>query len=217
MTRTVLVRLVLILMVAMVVPRFGEASSITSSFLTSSTGTSTIGISDTIQFEVIVTTDAGQNYESMSFSVTGDIAGASGSSSPSWPGVSNMVVAWEWRFASSGAPGVNFSLGSNHVPTIPEATPPPDRVTGPYSISGFSDIGTGVPSLVGTVTIHADASGSFQGGAMQLPGIDGFLGSGGADTVSVNAASFTVVPEPSTAVLIAMGMATIAVVRRRVY
>ena len=55
-------------------PSVSFASSVTSSFLTSSTGTSTIEIGDTIQYEVTVTLRR-RPYWTATFSVTGDVSG----------------------------------------------------------------------------------------------------------------------------------------------
>ena len=73
---------------AMAIPYVALASSIESTFLTSSTGTAQIDVGDTIQFEVTITTNPNQNYTTLIWSLTGDAAEAVTSSQGSgWAGV----------------------------------------------------------------------------------------------------------------------------------
>jgi hypothetical protein len=210
MVRIVGMRLVLTAVLSVLLPATSFASSVTSVFLSSSSGTSTIGLSDSIQFEVSITTEIGKAYNSISWSLTGDIDSAIAEE----VSIDNMVVDWAWHYTPPGTPRVQLGTDLNVVVGLPPIGIP-DRVTGPYGYFGVVGIGTGVSSLVGTVTIHADAVGNFSAGGFMSPGVDGFLGTSGADTVLVSGASFTVVPEPSTIVLLAAGVAALARKSRR--
>ncbi len=201
---------------AMAFPLVGSAASVTNSFLTSSTGNANdLSVSDTIQFEVTIETDAGVNITTLFWSLTGDASDAVTSTAGSgWANVDNMVTNWAWHYTPSG--GGNVKMGTNG--RIPPAAPPiptPDRVSGAYGFFGISKTGDGNPALVGTVTIHADATGAFQGGAFQFPGVDGFFGSGGGGAAPVIGGEFTVVPEPGTALLMFLGLGGLGVMGRR--
>ena len=80
------------------------------------------------------------------------------------------------------------------------------------NFGGFT--GTGNLVVVGTVTIAANTVGVYEGGAFLLPGVDGFV-TFGEDSVNVSTASFTVVPEPSAALLLGVGIAGLAARRER--
>ena len=68
----------------MALPLVSSASSVTNSFLSSTSGTETISVSDTIQFEVTITTNGGQNYNTIFWSITGDNAGATAGTPATW-------------------------------------------------------------------------------------------------------------------------------------
>lgn len=196
-----------IIALALTSPLVSAASSITNTFLTSSTGTSLIAVGNTIQFEVTVELNAAQAYLAALWTLSGDTASAIGSSAGSgWAGVDNIVSDWDWYYSTiSGAGGTEVRIGEiSFVPFAP-SVPAPDRVTGLY---GFleSETGDGIPSMVGTVTITADASGLFTGGGYLQPGVGAFGNSTVLDFVTINGGQFTVVPEPSTALLLILGM-----------
>lgn len=171
----------------------GSVSELTSTFLTSTSGISTIGIGDTIQFEVAVTTQAGRSYDAMSFSLTGDATGNEGATAP-WAGVENAVTAWSWNY-KAGTTDVNFSTDDVIPPTDNSAlTTLPVSVSIGWGAFGFTRTGSGIPSIVGTVTITADTPGVYEGGAFFLTGLDAFFGDGVADSVTISTGAFSVVP-----------------------
>lgn len=200
-------------------PSEGNAASVINTFLTSTSGSRTLQISDTIQFEVIVTTDPGVDYNVAVWSLTGDAdyAIASTMGIP-WAPPANFVIDWEWHYTPAGGSKVQMSLDQRIFPA-PTAIPPPARSSGAYGMAGQSRTGTGVPAMVGTVTLHVDTLGVYRGGAFQWPGVDGFLGSGGGGVVPFSGGEFTVVPEPTTALLLGAGLSALAwrgrVARRR--
>ncbi|MCP5041126.1 MAG: hypothetical protein GY944_08840, partial [bacterium] len=59
---------------AMALPLVSSASSITTSFVGSSTGTDTINISDTITFGITVHLDIGSTYPAHGLTMSGDVA-----------------------------------------------------------------------------------------------------------------------------------------------
>lgn len=167
------------------------SSALTSTFLTSTSGTSTIGAGDTVQFEVAITTEVGRNYDTILFSLTGDATGNEGAMAP-WAGVMNTVTAWSWNY-EAGTTDVNFSIDSAIAPTDNSTlTTLPVAVSIGWGSFGFSRIGSGVPSIVGTVTITADTVGVHQGGAFFLTS-DGFVDGGISDSVTISTGTFTVV------------------------
>lgn len=204
----------------MALPLVGNAASVTNAFVGSTSGTATIEVSDTIQFEVTITTDAGVNYTTILWSTTGDADSALlTTQGAGWPGVDNVVTQWEWHYTTgnpsvTGGSQVKMGTNGRFTPGVIPA-PPPDRVVGPFGFFGASKTGDGTPSLVGTVTIHADAAGVYEGGGFQYPGVDTFAGSGGGGVVPYSGGDFTVVPEPGTALLMALGLSGLAVAGRR--
>ncbi len=165
-------------------------------------------MSDTIQFEVTITTDVGVNYNTIFWSLTGDATRAVGSTAGSgWAGVHNEVINWEWHYTRPGYG--NVKMGTNgRIATTAPPIPTPDRVSGVYGFFGTNKTGDGIPALVGTVTLHITSEGTFQGGAFQFPGVDGFFGSAGGGPATVTGGSFSIlgVPEPSTALLVFLGL-----------
>ena len=176
---TQLVRLCLGVSLALVtsLPGTSSASSIASTFKSSSNGTTTLAVSDTIQFEVSITLDAGQAFDTVFFSVTGDVVGAIGSSPASgWAGVQNIVTDWEWHYSA----GNKVDMGTNGV-LVPFPPPfsPPSPVVGPYGFGAQGGkTGDGIPSLVGTVTILVNNGGVYQTGGFLYPTVDAFVSLG---------------------------------------
>jgi len=168
-----------------------DSSALTSTFLTSTSGTSTIGVDDTVQFEVAITTEVGRNYDTILFSLIGDATGNEGATAP-WAGVMNTVTAWSWNY-EAGTGNVNFSIDSAIAPTDNSGiTTLPVAVSIGWGSIGFSRTGSGVPSIVGTVTITADTVGVHEGGAFFLTGVDGFASGGIPDSVKISTGTFTV-------------------------
>jgi hypothetical protein len=197
------------------------AASISSEFVSSSTGTSVIAVGDTIKFEITLTVDA-VNVNAMFFGVTGDVTGALASANPAWAGTANVASNWEWHYTTGalGATGgstVKFDTDGRILPA-PAAIAGPNGVLpviGSYGFFGISKTGANTGSMVGTVTITADANGVYAGGAFIYPGLDGIFGSQGEVATTVSTAAFTVVPEPGTAVLMLLGLGGLGVMGRK--
>lgn len=197
----------------MALPLVSSASSVTNSFLSSSSGTETISVSDTIQFEVTMTTNGGQNYNTIFWSITGDRAGALAGTPATWPTTADHIVTgWDWHYTAGGK--VKMGTNGRLVPFTP-AQDVGNSVSSPYGFFATNKTGDGVPALVGTVTIQASASGVYQGGGFQYPGVDGFIGSSGTDVTTVSGGAFTVVPEPGTALLMVLGLGGLGVMGRK--
>jgi hypothetical protein len=199
----------------MALPLVSSASSITSTFLTSTTGNANdLHVSDTIQFEVTITLDT-HTYDTVFWQVGGDLAGLAidqGGNGP-WPNTDHIVTNWEWAYNSGNK--VDMGTNGRFVP-FPEQYPHPNPSSGPYGFfAQAGKTGDGTPSLVGTVTIHATAVGNYVGGAFVDPIFDGFVNLGVADTPTVTGSAFTVVPEPGTAVLMLLGLGGLGVMGRR--
>ena len=172
-------------------------SSLTSTCLSSTTGSTSIAVGDTIQFEVTVTTIENQDYRAVVWSLSGDATKAVMSTAPSWPGVSQNVTNWAWNY-TPGEGTVKIGTNGTVIPFVPIITPSIETPVRVSPIYGFFSppikVGDGIPALVGTVTITADTPGSFMGGGIQYPGGDGFIGTDTvADAVAVSGGAFTVI------------------------
>ena len=196
-------------------PFVSSASSVTNTFLSSTTGNEQISVSDTIQFEVTVATNETQNYNTIFWSITGDAAAAVATPVVDWStDVDHIVTNWEWHYTPAG--GGKVKMGTNgRLGTNPPAQAVGNSVSSPYGFFATNKTGDGTPALVGTVTIHATAAGVYQGGGIQYPGVDGFIGSAGTDVTTVSGGAFTVVPEPGTALLMVLGLGGLGVMGRK--
>lgn len=202
----------------MVAPLASQAITFTNSFLTSSTGTATIGVSETIQFEVSLTTVNGKTYQIGTWVLSGDWADAdsiAGGQSP-YPNVDNVVTGWTYNY-KTGSGDVKMATNGLITPTVVNF-PPPVKVSGQY---GFGlplttpVTGNGNTNVVGTVTITADAAGTYLGGGYVGPFEGWGSVSTGADPDTNVGAAFTVIPEPGTAVLMLLGLGGLGVMGRK--
>ncbi len=212
------VPIVLAFALVMALPLPSSAGSITSFFAGSTTGTPTIFVGDTISFDVFMTLDAGVSYSAMSFSVTGDEAGGLASNAGiGWAGVANQVTNWSWNFSTLVSTQVDFTGVSGFAsPLLNPSTPPTPGLNGQLALGAFNGFGNSV--LVGTVTIVADTAGTFRGGAIMHNqyNSDSWQTVAGADPVFFTTYSFSVLgPEPSTALLIVLGLTGLGVMRHK--
>ena len=166
--------------------------------------------------------NSGQEYDVVLWTLSGD-ASAMDSDKPrnGYPGVANNLTEWRWNYVS-GTGTVDFGVNSSIVPldysqaeaNIANPLPAPGLVVVGWGLQVAT--GTGIPSIVGTVTIAANTIGAFEGGALLLPGVDGFLRAGLEDTTATfSTASFTVASEPSAALLVGIGLVGLAARQRR--
>jgi hypothetical protein len=195
-------------------PLAAQAISLNNTFLASATGTTTLELGDTIRFEVSATTTSGYPYQYGSFTITGDIGGTVSDciSYPTCVATEHLVTDWQWAHD----PGTgNVILGGGAMFPATDPNDIPARVVQREFPSQPGFIGNGTTKLLGTVTITADASGVYYGGAFHYPGIDEFGGSTQPPEISlINGTAFTVVPEPGTAVLMLIGICGLATMRR---
>lgn len=206
----------------MALPLASSAGTITSIFAGSSSisgGANDLVVGDTISFDVFLTLDAGVGYTALAFTATGDGVATLAAPTNAWAGVANQVTAWSFNTQfgtfvdTTGDPSSAGFLGHQPVGSVPSPALG-GLVIGPGAVTGL-----GASMLIGTVTIAANTLGTFDGGAVlwntaQL--VDGFvLSSGGADTVTTITSSFTVIPEPGTALLMVLGLGGLATMGRK--
>ncbi|MDP6981202.1 MAG: hypothetical protein QF570_21795 [Myxococcota bacterium] len=199
-----------------------HAATIHNTFAGSSTGTAGGLVEhDTIQFEVTITTTAGRNYNTIFWSLSGDRDNALGGCADCLH-PAHTVTRWDWHYTPAG--GSRVKMGTNgRLPALLPPAAPPNSVVGAFGFFGTAKTGDGVPAMVGTVTIAigpratgglggggAALPGVYRGGGIQYPGVDGFFGSAGTESVTITGGSFTVVPEPGTSAMIALGLVLIA-------
>jgi hypothetical protein len=201
----------------MAIPLASQAMTLTNAFLTSSTGSAVIGVNDTIQFEVTITLDTGFHIQAGSFTLAGDIGAALGSTLGSgWAGVSNLTTGWDWNYKDGGSGLVKFPTNSTITP-LPAGNPagPSRIVANSYGFFGTNLTANNQVRVIGTVTVTATNTGSFLGGAYMVPLGDFFGGTDGNLNAPIAGASFTVVPEPGTALLMLLGLGGLGLMGRK--
>jgi hypothetical protein len=202
-------------------PLVSSAGTVESLFLSSDSGTSTISIGQNIQFEVSVTLTSGFDIDTFFFSLSGDATTAAAlgaGAGPVWAGVQGLVANWEWNYKlqNNGLGTGDVVMGTNGriAPAFTQTLGTPVLIqNGFFGESGRT--GTGVTNILGTVTITANGAGTFQGGGFEILGLDTMAGPAGADTYISNTATYTVVPEPGTALLMILGLGGLGVMGRK--
>jgi hypothetical protein len=149
------------------------------------------------------------------FSVSGDTVGAAASSGGAWAGVDHVTTNWEWNYKAGGTKTKFDTNGTIQGVTGGSNALNGTGVTGSYGFFGVNVTGKGVGSMVGTVTVTANANGVYEGGGFLAAGTDAFANSGGEIATTVSTAAFTVVPEPGTAVLMLLGLGGLGVMGRK--
>jgi hypothetical protein len=197
-------------------PLVSSAGTVSSTFLSSTSGTSTILVGDTISFEISITTITGANYGAWTMSVGGDQGNAlsvPNTSGPTWAGVDQQVVAFEWNYKSGGSNKVKFATNSTIAPNV-QTNPLGFGVLSNNGWNSQNVTGNGNINVIGTVTILANTAGSYSGGGFEIPGLDAFFGTAGSEVYFSNTAAY-VVPEPGTAVLMVLGLGGLGLMGRK--
>ena len=202
----------------MAFPLASQAMTLTNAFVGSSTGNSVLAIGDTIQYEVTMNIDSGWHAVIGGMSLAGDINAALGSTLASgWAGAANPVTAWEWNLKEGTSNQVKYP--TNGTMTTAAITNPagPERVlANTYGFFGeVNKFGNGTDKVLGTVTITATQNGTFLGGAFMFPLGDFISGTTGDAFAPIAGASFTVIPEPGTALLMLLGLGGLGVMGRK--
>ncbi len=216
-------------------------------FAGSSTGTATISVGQTISFEAFITIDEFTEVGNVSVSFTGDIDTALATDIPC-PGPSgamcfadtaNRVTDWMYSDVSvtrhrsvglrrrQGEPAGTWLDGRDGNPGVALGSSVFQGFTALFGNVAAGSIyeGSGVRSLMGTVTIRADRPGTFNAGVLVYPGVTGVYGHipdvheipSTVHPGTFGAVAFTVlpVPEPGTALLLSAGLVGFAVRARK--
>lgn len=202
----------------LMLPLVSSAGTLTSSFLGSTSGTSSLGFGDTITLEVSVNFDNAVALDTFFFSLSGDVttATALGNVGQPWAGVASTVSNWQWNY-KAGKGSVQF--GTTGVANITPAPSQPGIGTPVLIGNGFFGIagafGDGTTRVIGTVTITTNQAGAFQGGGFAIAGLDTMEGLTIQQPFNVASFGYTVIPEPGTAILMVLGLGGLGVMGRK--